>query len=105
MLRRIRKIALQIYENKIVSQKEIKFLGIKFDSELTFSAMVDEIKQRCSSPLNKKLPNGVSTITTNMKPKLIQFSLKNINVDHGVVLKRMKIFCNPLLIFKLFYEL
>lgn len=37
---------LKIYENKTESQKEIKFLGIKFDSKLTFTKMFDEIKQR-----------------------------------------------------------
>ncbi|RMZ94361.1 RNA-directed DNA polymerase from mobile element jockey-like, partial [Brachionus plicatilis] len=43
---------LKIYGNKIVSQKEIKFLGIKFDSKLNFNILVDEIKERCNKRLN-----------------------------------------------------
>ncbi|RNA07342.1 RNA-directed DNA polymerase from mobile element jockey-like [Brachionus plicatilis] len=43
---------LKIYGNRIVSQKEIKFLGIKFDSKLNFNILVDKIKERCNKRLN-----------------------------------------------------
>ncbi|RNA09716.1 RNA-directed DNA polymerase from mobile element jockey-like [Brachionus plicatilis] len=43
---------LKIYCNRIVSQKEIKFLGIKFDSKLNFNILIDEIKERCNKRLN-----------------------------------------------------
>ena len=43
---------LRIYGNRIENLKEIKFLGIRFDSKLTFSSMIEEIKERCNSRLN-----------------------------------------------------
>ncbi|RMZ99804.1 hypothetical protein BpHYR1_023631, partial [Brachionus plicatilis] len=36
----------------LINLLEIKFLGLKFDSKLSFAPMVDEIKQRSSSRLN-----------------------------------------------------
>ena len=43
---------LKIYGDNLKRQDEIKFLGIKFDSRLTFSPFIDELKEHCSSRLN-----------------------------------------------------
>ncbi|RMZ98852.1 hypothetical protein BpHYR1_014090 [Brachionus plicatilis] len=37
---------------KINNKEKVKFLGITLDSKLTFSPMVDELKERCNSRLN-----------------------------------------------------
>ncbi|RNA13357.1 RNA-directed DNA polymerase from mobile element jockey-like, partial [Brachionus plicatilis] len=63
---------LKIYGNRIVSQKEIKFLGIKFDSKLNFNLLVDEIKERCNKRLN------IIKILSNKKWSLNQNSLGNL---------------------------
>ncbi|RNA02478.1 RNA-directed DNA polymerase from mobile element jockey-like, partial [Brachionus plicatilis] len=63
---------LKIYGNRIVSQKEIKFLGIKFDSKLNFNILVDEIKERC----NKRL--HIIKILSNKKWGLNQNTLGNL---------------------------
>ncbi|RNA02787.1 RNA-directed DNA polymerase from mobile element jockey-like [Brachionus plicatilis] len=63
---------LKIYENRIVSQKEIKFLGIKFDSKLNFNILVDEIKERCNKRLN------IIKILSNKKWGLNQNTLGNL---------------------------
>ncbi|RNA42821.1 hypothetical protein BpHYR1_001448 [Brachionus plicatilis] len=36
---------LEIHGNKLDNQKEVKFLGVKFDSALTFTPMVEEIRE------------------------------------------------------------
>ncbi|RNA19820.1 hypothetical protein BpHYR1_033413 [Brachionus plicatilis] len=48
---------LKFYGKRIESQKEIKFLDIKFDSKLNFNLLVDQIKERCNTrlSLNKSL--------------------------------------------------
>ncbi|RMZ95734.1 RNA-directed DNA polymerase from mobile element, partial [Brachionus plicatilis] len=63
---------LKIYGNRIVSQKEIKFLGIKFDSKLNFNILVDEIKERCINRLN------IIKILSNKKWGLNQNTLGNL---------------------------
>ncbi|RNA03715.1 RNA-directed DNA polymerase from mobile element jockey-like [Brachionus plicatilis] len=63
---------LKIYGNRIVSQKEIKFLGIKFDSKLNFNILVDEIKDRCNKRLN------IIKILSNKKWGLNQNTLGNL---------------------------
>ncbi|RNA26342.1 Pol, partial [Brachionus plicatilis] len=63
---------LKIYGNRIVSQKEIKFLGIKFDSKLNFNILVDEIKERCNNRLN------IIKILSNKKWVLNQNTLGNL---------------------------
>ncbi|RNA16145.1 RNA-directed DNA polymerase from mobile element jockey-like [Brachionus plicatilis] len=63
---------LKIYGNRIVSQKEIKFLGIKFDSKLNFNILVDEIKERCNNRLN------IIKILSNKKWGLNQNTLGNL---------------------------
>ncbi|RMZ93580.1 RNA-directed DNA polymerase from mobile element jockey-like, partial [Brachionus plicatilis] len=56
----------------IVSQKEIKFLGIKFDSKLNFNILVDEIKERFNKRLN------IIKILSNKKWGLNQNTLGNL---------------------------
>ncbi|RNA25185.1 RNA-directed DNA polymerase from mobile element jockey-like [Brachionus plicatilis] len=63
---------LKIYGNRIVSQKEIKFLGIKFDCKLNFNILVDEIKERCNKRLN------IFKILSNKKWGLNQNTLGNL---------------------------
>ncbi|RNA18697.1 RNA-directed DNA polymerase from mobile element jockey-like [Brachionus plicatilis] len=63
---------LKIYGNRIVNQKEIKFLGIKFDSKLNFNILVDEIKERCNNRLN------IIKILSNKKWSLNQNTLRNL---------------------------
>ncbi|RNA33215.1 RNA-directed DNA polymerase from mobile element jockey-like [Brachionus plicatilis] len=63
---------LKIYGNRMVSQKEIKFLGIKFDSKLNFNILVDEIKERCNNRLN------IIKILSNKKWGLNQNTLGNL---------------------------
>ncbi|RNA12224.1 RNA-directed DNA polymerase from mobile element jockey-like [Brachionus plicatilis] len=58
--------------SRIVSQKEIKFLGIKFDSKLNFNILVDEIKERCNKRLN------IIKILSNKKWGLNQNTLGNL---------------------------
>ncbi|RNA39844.1 RNA-directed DNA polymerase from mobile element jockey-like [Brachionus plicatilis] len=63
---------LKIYGNRIVSQKEIKFLGIKFDSKLNFNILVDEIKEHCNKRLN------IIKILSNKNWDLNQNTLGNL---------------------------
>ncbi|RMZ97436.1 RNA-directed DNA polymerase from mobile element jockey-like [Brachionus plicatilis] len=43
---------LKIIGDNLKRQDDIKFLGIRFDSRLTFSPLIDELKERCNSRLN-----------------------------------------------------
>ena len=43
---------LKINGDNLHRQDEIKFLGIRFDPRLTFSPLIDELKERCNSRLN-----------------------------------------------------
>ncbi|RNA17073.1 RNA-directed DNA polymerase from mobile element jockey-like, partial [Brachionus plicatilis] len=63
---------LKIYVNRIKSQKEIKYLGIKFDSKLNFNTLVDEFKERCNTRLN------LNKILSNKKWGLNQKTLGNL---------------------------
>ncbi|RNA06689.1 RNA-directed DNA polymerase from mobile element jockey-like [Brachionus plicatilis] len=73
---------ISIYGNRIESLKEIKFLGIIFDSKLTFSSMIEEIKERCNSRLNliKILSNKKWGLDLNTLGNLYNSLLVNINL-------------------------
>ena len=44
--------SLKIYGQDITMQKEIKFLGLTFDTRLTWSKQVQNVKNHCTSPIN-----------------------------------------------------
>ncbi|RNA28369.1 RNA-directed DNA polymerase from mobile element jockey-like [Brachionus plicatilis] len=50
-------------------EEKVKFLGITLDSKLTFSPMVDELKERCNSRLN--LIKYLSNKKWGLKPKTL----------------------------------
>ncbi|RNA02310.1 RNA-directed DNA polymerase from mobile element jockey-like, partial [Brachionus plicatilis] len=54
---------------KINNKEKVRFLGITLDSKLTFSPMVDELKERCNSRLN--LIKYLSNKKWGLKPKTL----------------------------------
>ncbi|RMZ96931.1 RNA-directed DNA polymerase from mobile element jockey-like, partial [Brachionus plicatilis] len=63
---------LKIYGDNLKRQDEIKFLGIRFDSRLTFSPLIDELKERCNSRLN------LIEILSNKNWRLHHRTLRNL---------------------------
>ncbi|RNA06653.1 RNA-directed DNA polymerase from mobile element jockey-like, partial [Brachionus plicatilis] len=59
-------------------EEKVKFLGITLDSKLTFSPMVDELKERCNSRLN--LIKYLSNRKWSLKPKTLETNIKKIQV-------------------------
>ncbi|RNA07838.1 hypothetical protein BpHYR1_034787 [Brachionus plicatilis] len=56
---------LKIYGDNLKRQHEIKFLGIRFDSRLTFSPLIDELKEHFNFPcLNSLSDTNIQKLQT-----------------------------------------
>ncbi|RNA15376.1 RNA-directed DNA polymerase from mobile element jockey-like [Brachionus plicatilis] len=70
----VEKSCYMIFEKK--TKEKVKFLGITLDSKLTFSPMVDELKERCNSRLN--LIKYLSNKKWGLKPKTLGSLYKSL---------------------------